>query len=80
MVLNEGEEPIYTMARSLRDGSWSPDLLGMTEVIGIGEGRWMRLPLDPAACETTLQAVYQDGHTVVSSVDLCTGGRAIFRH
>lgn len=80
LVLNEGEEPIYTVNRSLAGGTWSADLLGMTQVIGIGEGLWMRLPANPSSCAAALQAAYPDGHTAVAPVDLCAGGRVIFRH
>lgn len=80
LVLNEGEEPIYTVNRSLGAGTWSADLLGMTQVIGIGEGFWMRLPVSPSSCAATLQATYPDGHTAVAGFDLCAGGRVIFRH
>jgi len=81
LVLNEGEEPIYTVSRSLDGGTWSADLLGMTQVIGIGEGLWMRLPANRSSCAGTLQATYPDGHTAVGAIDLCAaGGRVIFRH
>lgn len=80
LVLNEGEEPIYTVSRSLDGGAWSADLLGMTQVIGIGEGRWMRLPLRESSCAAVLQAAYPDGHTAVAGVDLCAAGHVIFRH
>lgn len=80
LVLNEGEEPIYTVSRALDGGAWSADLLGMTQVIGIGEGLWMRLPVNPSSCGVRLQATYPDGHTAVAGIDLCSGGRVIFRH
>lgn len=81
LVLNQGEEPIYALARSADGTTWTADLLGMTGVVRLGEGRWTRVPLDPATCYYDIRATYPDGHTSIAPhVDLCAVDRVVFRH
>lgn len=81
LVLNEGEESIYSLASSADGTAWSGDLLGMTGVVRLGEGRWTRVPLVPSTCYYDIRATYPDGDTAIGrQIDLCQTDRVVFRH
>ena len=81
LVLNGGNEPIFTL-RTAPAGqtAWGPDLL-QTDVIDVSRGKDVTIVLDGATCAYDVEAAYPDGHVQVrAAVDLCSAGRISFDH
>lgn len=80
LILNEGNESIYSLALAQPGGDFGADLLSPVDVVGIGEGRWIRLP-GGRGCYVDVRASYGDGHTADRKrVNLCVSERVIFAH
>lgn len=81
LIVNEGEEPIYSLALAQSGGALGGDLLSPVDVVGIGEGRWVRLPANRAGCYVDMRASYGDGHTADRKrVNVCVSDRVVFAH
>lgn len=81
LILNEGEEPIYSLALAQAGGDFGSDLLGPADVVEIGEGRWVRIPAGRGSCYYDMRASYRDGHTADRKrVNLCVTERIVFAH
>jgi len=80
LIVNEGEEPIYSLAMAPSGAGYAGDLLSPVDVIGIGEGRWIRVP-GRRGCYYDVRATYGDGHTAYRvRVNVCVVERIAFAH
>ncbi|GAC1613361.1 MAG: hypothetical protein NVS9B12_14610 [Vulcanimicrobiaceae bacterium] len=81
LILNRGEEPIYRIAVGHAKRSvWSGDLLPFNDVIGVGEGKAVTIPI-AGQCISDLRANYGDGDTAdLTAVDLCSVSSVRFDH
>jgi len=81
LIVNAGEEPIYSLALAPRPGEWSDDLMPAADVVGIGEARSVALPRGKMTCYYDVRATYRDGHTADRKrVNLCVAERIVFEH
>jgi hypothetical protein len=81
LFINAGSEPIYVIRAGHRDASqWSDDLLGATEIIDVGTGERVRVPLS-VTCFYDVRAEYRDGHSQErDGLDLCASRRIVLDH
>jgi len=78
LIVNEGEEAIYSLAMAPSGAAYSADLLGPVDVVGIGEARWIRVP-GRRGCSYDVRATYGDGHTADRlRVNVCVVERIAF--
>ncbi|MDP9018911.1 MAG: hypothetical protein M3N19_11410 [Candidatus Eremiobacteraeota bacterium] len=80
-ILNRGNEPIFwVQIGHQQNGVWSDDMLAFNDVIEVGEGKTIRLPLDQQ-CVFDVRARYHDQDAASQTgVDLCVASSISFDH
>ncbi len=80
LVINAADRPIFALRIGHADtGTWSDDLFGLTDVLGVHAGRTVALPIDESTCAYDLEATYPDGHaSLLRNVDVCSTPRIVF--
>lgn len=79
LLLNRGSEAIFSVQFGhAKAQTWSADLLAFTDVVDVGEGKEIAVPLG-SECVYDVRATYRGGQTSdVSNVDLCTAASVSF--
>ncbi|GAC1392623.1 MAG: hypothetical protein NVSMB31_10950 [Vulcanimicrobiaceae bacterium] len=80
-IFNRGNEPIFWIQIGhATNGVWSEDILRFNDVIEVGEGKTVRIPLDQQ-CVFDVRARYHDQDAAaVPNVDLCIASSISFEH
>jgi hypothetical protein len=81
MIFNYGDEPIFWVSVGhAQTAVWSGDVLGSSQVIDVGAGEIVSLPV-AGQCVYDVRARYHDGDTAdLAAVDLCSVSSIRFDH
>lgn len=79
LLLNRGSEAIFSVQFGhAKAQAWSTDLLPFNDVVDVGEGKEVAVPLGNE-CVYDVRATYRGGQTSdVSNVDLCVASSVSF--